>query len=154
MYNNIGGKIKVLAKCIFVIDAIAMFVVGIVLLSEELIGAGLLTMFLGPVLAWVSSWLLYGFGELIDKASEIADNTAKEDKQKEKSIKENKTPVAKVRKKPETNPQSFKNVTVINTEEDTDYRDVICPVCKQTLSFDNETTLAVCPWCDTKLEVK
>lgn len=39
--------------------------------DEDLIGYGLL----GPVIAWVSSWLLYGFGELIDKTCEIEYNT-------------------------------------------------------------------------------
>jgi hypothetical protein len=52
---------------------------------------GLLVMVVGPIIAWVSSWLLYGFGELIDKASDIERNTrsgAKKSEAKEKTKEE------------------------------------------------------------------
>ena len=70
MYDNIGGKIKGLAKGTFIVETIAAIIGGIVLLVDEFIGLGLLTLFCGPVVAWVSSWLLYGFGELICETSE------------------------------------------------------------------------------------
>ena len=44
-------------------------------IDEDLILFGVLTLILGPAVAWVSSWLLYSFGELIDKVFEIATNT-------------------------------------------------------------------------------
>ena len=77
MYENIGSKIKGLATTIFVIEALASVVVGIVLLAtdEALVLFGLMSLIGGPIVAWVSSFLLYGFGELIDKASEIEKNT-------------------------------------------------------------------------------
>jgi biopolymer transport protein ExbB/TolQ len=77
MYENIGKKIKGLAKGIFIAEAIGMFVAGIALMAidDNLIIYGLIMMLLGPVVAWVSSWLLYGFGELIDKTSDIERNT-------------------------------------------------------------------------------
>ena len=77
MYNNIGGKIKGLAKASFIVAAIAAVITGIALMAtdEDLILYGLLVMVVGPIVAWVSSWLLYGFGELIDKASDIERNT-------------------------------------------------------------------------------
>ena len=46
-----------------------------IMTDEELIIYGLLTILLGPIVAWVSSWTLYGFGELVDKTCEIAENT-------------------------------------------------------------------------------
>ena len=77
MYDNIGGKIKGLAKAVFIVEAIAAVITGIALMAidEDLILFGILTLILGPVIAWVSSWLLYGFGELIDRVCEIAKNT-------------------------------------------------------------------------------
>lgn len=77
MYDNIGGKIKALAKFIFIFQAIAMFITGIVLLAvdDDLIAVGLPLMLAGPLLAWISSWMLYGFGELIEKTCQIECNT-------------------------------------------------------------------------------
>ena len=40
-----------------------------------MIFAVLLTLLLGPVLAWVSSRILYAFGELVDKTCENERNT-------------------------------------------------------------------------------
>ena len=76
-YDNIGGKIKGLAKAAFVVEAIAAVISGIGLMAsdDDMILIGLLTMALGPFVAWVGSWLLYGFGELIEKAAEIELNT-------------------------------------------------------------------------------
>lgn len=76
MYNNIGGKIKVLAKSAFIVETIASVIAGIVFLFDyETVVLGLIIIIAGPLVAWVSSWLLYGFGELIDKVTEIACNT-------------------------------------------------------------------------------
>ena len=77
MYDNIGEKIKGLAKAAFIVEAIAAAIMGITILAsdEDLIFTGLLVLLVGPIIAWVSSWLLYGFGELIDRVCEIAKNT-------------------------------------------------------------------------------
>lgn len=78
MYDNIGKKIKGLVKVLFIVESIAAAIVGIALLAsdEDLIFTGLLVLLVGPIIAWVSSWLLYGFGELIDRVCEIAKNTS------------------------------------------------------------------------------
>lgn len=77
MYDNIGGKIKGLAKAIFIIETIAAVITGIVpmMIEEEFMPFCFLVMIVGPIVAWVSSWLLYGFGELIEKACDIERNT-------------------------------------------------------------------------------
>lgn len=77
MYENIGGKIKGLAKAVFIIETIITVIAGIILMSmdEDLSLLGFFVMFVGPLASWLSSLLLYGFGELIDKASEIERNT-------------------------------------------------------------------------------
>lgn len=73
MYDNIGGKIKGLAKWVCIIGSIIMAISGMVCmgLGEDFIPVGILLLILGPVLCWISSWILYGFGELIEKTSNI-----------------------------------------------------------------------------------
>lgn len=73
LYNNIGSKIKNWAKWVFIVEAVASVIGAIVMMaaaeSAGAIATGLLALVVGPVIAWVSSWLLYGFGELIEKTS-------------------------------------------------------------------------------------
>lgn len=77
MYDNIGGKIKGLAKWTFAVEAIAAVICGFMLIVEDfdMILLGLLVIAVGPLVAWAFSWLLYGFGELIDNTDIIARNT-------------------------------------------------------------------------------
>ena len=77
LYYNIGGKIKNWAKWIFIVEAIAAIITGLVLLfaHEDLILYGLLTMVCGPIIAWVGSWILYAFGELVEKTCDNENNT-------------------------------------------------------------------------------
>lgn len=74
IYDNIGRKIKKLAIATFIVGAIAAVIEGLAQINTDDV-VGILTLFLGPVAAWVSSWLLYGFGELIETNCEIAENT-------------------------------------------------------------------------------
>jgi hypothetical protein len=66
LYANIGKKIQNLAMWCFVIEALGACVTGIVLIIEESFLVGFLTILLGPILAWVSTWVLYGFGQMVD----------------------------------------------------------------------------------------
>ena len=75
MYDNIGGKIKGLATATFIVEAIASVIAGIALLIYTEEWWCTLILFCGPIVAWVSSWLLYGFGEIIDKLCDIEQNT-------------------------------------------------------------------------------
>lgn len=78
MYDNIGDKIKGLAKALCIIETITAAIAGIVFLvdgSEDKALLGFLLTFGGFVISWLSSWPLYGFGELINKACDIARNT-------------------------------------------------------------------------------
>jgi len=76
-YDNIGEKIKGLAKAFFFIGAIAAVFAGIFLMSdsEDTVLWGLLMIIAGPIISWVSSWLLYGFGQLIENSDIITDNS-------------------------------------------------------------------------------
>lgn len=71
LYTDIGKKIKSWAKWIFVIEAICALIGAISLMlsgEEDLLLLGILLLIMGPVVAFVSTWILYGFGELVDKA--------------------------------------------------------------------------------------
>ncbi|MBR5473283.1 MAG: hypothetical protein IKU82_04775 [Clostridia bacterium] len=108
MYSNIGGKIKGLAIATFIVEAIMAVLSGAVCVlgglfslidgltgyysyfDEEMILVmlmGLAVIVIGPIIAWVSSWMLYGFGELISKTTEIARNTRTEVKKSEAQTK-------------------------------------------------------------------
>ena len=67
LYENIGKKIKGWAKWIFAIEAAAAIVYGLVLIFDDAALAGIIVLIVVPLVAWVSSWLLYAFGELVDK---------------------------------------------------------------------------------------
>lgn len=73
LYADIGNKIKNWAVWIFIVEALAAIIGGIALMANEFIGVGLLTMIFGPFVAWVSSWLLYAFGQLVEDVHDLRD---------------------------------------------------------------------------------
>ncbi len=79
MYDRIGSKIKVLAKVIFWVEAVVAVIAALVMI-ESTEGVSLLLGMVGVLVAWVSSWFLYGFGEIIDKLCEIEKNTRSGDR--------------------------------------------------------------------------
>ena len=70
MYNNIGEKIKKLAQLGFVCGVIISVIMTLIFLFNE---NPLFLVFLIPVplMSLFLSWPIYGFGELIEKASSI-----------------------------------------------------------------------------------
>ena len=75
MFDNIGGKIKKLAQVVCWVGIISSLVIGIVLMAmtdpgftDYLTFVGLLVAVLGSLGSWVSSFFIYGFGELIERA--------------------------------------------------------------------------------------
>ena len=79
-YDNIGGKIKGLAKVAFIVEAIAAVLSGLVMFAEDddMFLIALLVAIVGPIVAWVGSWLLYGFGQLVENSDTLVKNTTKE----------------------------------------------------------------------------
>lgn len=84
MFNNIGEKIKGLATAIFIIGVVLYGLVGIGMLIGGLFmladgsDAGLAMIFMaiptfgiGFLLSWLSVLVLYGFGDLVAKVSDI-----------------------------------------------------------------------------------
>lgn len=81
MYSNIGSKIKTVASAFAIIGIIGSVILGMVLLSTGASGRepnipmiiiGFVVMIIGSLLSWLGSLGLYGFGELVEKTSEIA----------------------------------------------------------------------------------
>ena len=70
MFNNIGRKIKTLAKVITGIGITASIIYGAVVVrlsnSPIFIMQGLIIMIVGSLISWLSSMALYGFGQLIE----------------------------------------------------------------------------------------
>lgn len=74
MFENMGKKIKALAKTTCRIGIIISFIVGVILLSNGN-GVALIVIVIGALGSWIGSFFTYGFGELIEKATETAENT-------------------------------------------------------------------------------
>ena len=70
MFSNIGSKIKGLAVFITSLGIIASVIGGIALMTsdEELILPGFLVMIFGSLASWVSSFFIYGFGQLVENS--------------------------------------------------------------------------------------
>ncbi len=80
MYNNIGKKIKGLAKVIAYGGIFLSCLVGIALtlgiLADDNINGGTFIIgiaiaLVGSFIFWLSGFFMYGFGELVDQTTEI-----------------------------------------------------------------------------------
>lgn len=82
-FDNIGQKIKDVTKwsCWITIlliwggSAISFFVLIADDYTAEMCWIPLAAALFGPFFVWLSSWAMYGFGELIDKTCAIESNT-------------------------------------------------------------------------------
>jgi len=79
MFTNIGGKIKTTAAVFCWIIIIASVISGIVMMANDEVAAGLIIIVAGSLIGWVSSFMLYGFGELVENSCIIANLMAKQD---------------------------------------------------------------------------
>ena len=81
MFDHIGRKIQILAIVLCALGITASVVTGIVYISAidspdaRRVWAGILFMFLGSLLSWVSTFVLYGFGHLIENSDTLVAHT-------------------------------------------------------------------------------
>ena len=71
MFDNIGSKIKTLAKVVCWIGIIGSIIAGMAMIATMgSVGvlSGLLTIVLGAMISWVGSFVLYGFGEMVENS--------------------------------------------------------------------------------------
>ena len=154
MYDNIGSKIKNSAKAVFLFESFIAVVGGLLIISydDNLFLAGLLIIFIVPLVAWVSSWLLYGFGQLIENSDIIAEEYKRKNTKHHKKIAENKE---QKEKEDLVAIEAFINTTSTKDEE---FIDISCPDCNATLSYtkmqlqNNDKTS--CPMCDATIKLK
>ena len=173
MYSEIGSKIKGLAFIGFIVEAIGAIIAGIVIMcmDSDMVLFGLLTMIGGPIVAWVGSWILYAYGELVEATRENEYNSrlilqllqkqSNDGKQETPSTTKSKTashttdeaPIELERvqedKKEEVEteqPTPPANSTFITTEKNT----IICSKCNQEQAAGRK----VCWNCGVKFEVK
>lgn len=72
MFENVGEKIKGLANVICVIGIIISLIGCYYFFVNLEYFMGFICMIIGPIISWVISLFIYGFGELIDRATEIS----------------------------------------------------------------------------------
>ena len=81
MYDNIGEKLKGLAKASCLLGTIGGIISGIYLMidgSDEGILIGFFVIMLSFFVAWISSWWLYGLGEIVDMLADMRRNASGE----------------------------------------------------------------------------
>ena len=152
MFNNIGGKIKGLAKVLFWATCVISVIMGLVMIATEHLIIGLPLLIAGPVGAWISSWFLYGFGEIISTLKAIEENT-----REKKEVKPTyKAPAAKPTKNQKQKNAVQKTVNSLEEEPEEQPEDdgegdeefvapqVRCPKCHREHDFDYPK----CPHCD------
>ena len=66
MFENIGGKIKTLAKVLTFLGIGLSVAMGFVLIVGEDYIAGLITIAVGVLVSWISSFVLYSWGEVVE----------------------------------------------------------------------------------------
>ena len=73
MYRHIGRKIMVVAKVFAWIGIIASIIggLGMMAMDSALTVPGIALAVLGSLLSWINSFLLCGFGQLVDNSDEI-----------------------------------------------------------------------------------
>lgn len=76
MFNNIGGKIKTLAQVVSGIGISASVIFGCFLMAtdEDTVFIGILVLILGSIFSWISSFMTYGFGQLIENSDILISN--------------------------------------------------------------------------------
>lgn len=91
MFTNIGGKIKKLTEIICIIGILSSFIGGMSLITiglnsyhgEGQVAIGIAVLIVGSLLSWIGSFFAYGFGELIENTTIIAELIAKADAKKD-----------------------------------------------------------------------
>ncbi len=148
MFENIGGKIKGLTKFIFALGVIACCISGITFLCARQITVGLIVLIGGPILCWISSFIMFGFGQLIEDAHAIKEKMYEGGRIKEE--REFKKTIAKEK-------ESIKEKINDNVDGDT-IVEITCPQCKNALSFFVrdfiESNSVKCPYCDSDIDVQ
>ncbi len=91
MFDNIGGKIKTLAKVLCWVGIVLSVIIGISVMATgngtltingsyanvSPVIVGIILMVFGCLVSWIGSFFAYGFGQLIENSEEIKKNTSR-----------------------------------------------------------------------------
>ena len=75
MFDNIGRKIKTVAKLFCWIEIICCVVAGIAIMGSgesAAVAVGIIVALGGSLMSWVGSFVMVGFGELVENSTKIA----------------------------------------------------------------------------------
>ncbi|MBO7149971.1 MAG: hypothetical protein J6V71_03650 [Clostridia bacterium] len=75
MFDNIGEKIKGLARISTIIGFVLSFVGAVYCWVFNLVFLGFVVLIVGCLLSWIGSFFMYGFGELITQTTNVAKGT-------------------------------------------------------------------------------
>ena len=112
-FKNIGNKIKILATIIAIIGSITSVIYGIILIFKTNYDIeGILWLIIGPIASWISCFVLYGFGQLVDNSDKLVET-------KNINNVENKTIITEVKnnKKANTNTKTNPNNDINKANE-------------------------------------
>jgi hypothetical protein len=73
MFNKIGEKIKILAIVICIVGIVASLFVGLLFIADDEILLGITTIVVGVLASWVSVFVLYGFGHLVENSEKMVE---------------------------------------------------------------------------------
>ena len=135
MFDNIGSKIKTLARIVCWLGIIISVISGLAIMvsNEETVFVGTLIILLGSIGSWIGSFVLYGFGQLIENSDTLVEISKHSIS---KSPKE-----SFVAASPNTD-------TTDGFSED---NDIHCPHCDRKIMVPQGTISANCPWCNKKI---
>ena len=153
MFENVGGKLKGIAKFFCILGIIGAVIGGFVVMAmdEDMAFIGLITMVVGSAGAWASSLLLYAFGQLVENSDIIAaqymvkkvdDFTASESN--EQKLEQGRATIVI-----DLNDHNF---------NDNEYMDFTCPHCLTNLAFTKaqlkDVEFVTCPECCKHINFK
>lgn len=96
MFDNVGGKIKAVAKVVTWVGISASVISGFILMLQEGTGViGLFIMMIGSLVSWISSLMTYGFGQLVENSDILVAQSRRESVYQNQNISNNYTPKIK-----------------------------------------------------------
>lgn len=137
MFENIHRKLKGLAYIIAIVGMLGSVIIGAILISQgsdrygtaELITSGWIVIIIGSIGSWISAFVFYGLGELIEVALQIENNTSQN--KKEQAF----TPPSEDSLKPTNRKLDISEPSIISHKE----KGWTCPKCKRANVGDNQT---------------
>ena len=151
MFDDIGSKLKTLAKVSTILGIIGSVIAGCALMGDDFL-TGLLILVLGSVFSWIGSFTVYGLGQLIENTDELVKQGQVQVQQGRVQIQQNiSTPAPAAKETPAPAPSSPLDAFLAQSSVPDDRIDLgagffRCPNCK-TVQNKRDT----CRYCNKPL---